>query len=65
MQKIEPMNDTVLYTIVFIAAAHFIVAVVFLIRKLSGPVPDESTERLLQKSDEPSILNSIKVFGFH
>ena len=31
------MNDTVLYIVVFVAFAHFVIAAVFLLRKLIGP----------------------------
>jgi hypothetical protein len=31
------MSDTVLYIVVFVAFAHFVIAAVFLLRKLIGP----------------------------
>lgn len=48
------MNDTTLYLIVFITLAHFVVAVVFLLRKLSGPVKGDSPEDPATLADKPS-----------
>ncbi len=38
------MNNTVLYIIVFVAFAHFVIAAVFLLRKLTGPSGKGSEE---------------------
>lgn len=38
------MNNTVIYIIVFVALAHFVAAVVFLLVKLSGPSKGKSQE---------------------
>jgi ascorbate-specific PTS system EIIC-type component UlaA len=36
-QKLVLMSNTVVYTIVVISLLHFVAAIVFLLRKMSGP----------------------------
>jgi cell division protein FtsN len=35
------MNNTVFYIVVAVVIIHFVIGVVFLVRKLSGPLPEE------------------------
>lgn len=42
--KKKRMSTTVVYTIVTISLLHFVAGIVFLLRKLSGPPKDASTE---------------------
>lgn len=37
-------GNTVFYIVATIIIAHFVVGFIFLVRKLSGPVPDEGTK---------------------
>lgn len=36
------MSNTVFYIVVAMVIIHFVIGVVFLVRKLSGPLPDET-----------------------
>lgn len=38
------MSDTVFYIAAAVVIAHFVVGFIFLVRKLSGPLPDDNQE---------------------
>lgn len=45
------MSDTVLYIAAFVIIIHFILGFVYLVRKLSGPLPDDAAGKEQESSD--------------
>jgi hypothetical protein len=45
LKKFDRMSTTTIYIIVAISLLHFVVAIVFLLRKLGGPPKDASAEK--------------------